>query len=105
MASSNLSSRHLTTTTHDALWSTSNSSLQWWTRHAIFSRSLAVSSMIGYVIGLGDSHLDNILLDLIDRSVLHIYWNVCFEKGMHLAVPQTVPFRLTPGLQYALGPG
>jgi serine/threonine-protein kinase SMG1 len=61
--------------------------------------------MIGYVIGLGDRHLDNILLDLRDGSVLHIDWNVCFEKGLRLAIPETVPFRLTPGLQYALGPG
>jgi hypothetical protein len=90
---------------HDALWSSSNSSLQWWTRHVTFSRSLAVSSIIGYVIGLGDRHLDNILLDLRDGSVLHIDWNVCFEKGLRLAIPETVPFRLTPGLQYALGPG
>jgi hypothetical protein len=90
---------------HDALWSSSNSSFQWWTRHLTFSQSLAVSSMIGYVIGLGDRHLDNILLDLRDGSVLHIDWNVCFEKGLRLAIPETVPFRLTPGLQYALGPG
>jgi hypothetical protein len=90
---------------HDALWSSSNSSLQWWTRHVTFSRSLAVSSMIGYIIGLGDRHLDNILLDLRDGSILHIDWNVCFEKGLRLAIPETVPFRLTPGLQYALGPG
>lgn len=36
-------------------------------------------------------------------QVVHIDYNVCFEKGKTLRVPEKVPFRLTPNLQEALG--
>ena len=38
-------------------------------------------SIIGYIIGLGDRHLDNLLVDLKSGEVIHIDYNVCFEKG------------------------
>lgn len=60
-------------------------------------------SMIGYVIGLGDRHLDNLLVDLKSGEIVHIDYNVCFEKGAKLRVPETVPFRMTQNLQHALG--
>ena len=37
--------------------------------------------MVGYVIGLGDRHLENMLIDLDSGEVVHIDWSVCFEKG------------------------
>jgi phosphatidylinositol kinase/protein kinase (PI-3 family) len=58
---------------------------------------------VGYVIGLGDRHLDNILLDFRSGELLHIDYNVCFEKGLRLRVPETVPFRMTATMQAALG--
>jgi len=68
-----------------------------------YSQSVAVMSMIGYVIGLGDRHLDNVLVDLGTGEVVHIDYNVCFEKGLQLRVPERVPFRLTQNLIRALG--
>eukprot|EP00966_Prymnesium_polylepis_P320764 7377137-Prymnesium_polylepis.1 len=67
-------------------------------------------SMVGYVIGLFDRHLDNmfILLDLRSGELLHIdysEYNVCFEKGLRLKVPETVPFRMTQTMQVGLGRG
>jgi phosphatidylinositol kinase/protein kinase (PI-3 family) len=69
----------------------------------VFSRSTAVMSMLGYVIGLGDRHLDNILLNFESGQVVHIDFNVCFDKGLDLRVPETVPFRLTPNIRNGLG--
>ncbi|OQS05072.1 phosphatidylinositol kinase, partial [Thraustotheca clavata] len=67
-----------------------------------FSRSLAVMCVVGYIIGLGDRHLDNILL-CESGDVVHIDYNVCFDKGKKLKVPETVPFRLTSLLLGSLG--
>lgn len=36
-------------------------------------------------------------------QVVHIDYNVCFEKGKGLRVPEKVPFRMTPNLETALG--
>ncbi|CAB3222044.1 unnamed protein product [Arctia plantaginis] len=85
------------------LWCSSVSPEQWWQMTRRYSYSVAVMSMIGYIIGLGDRHLDNVLVDLTSGEVVHIDYNVCFEKGKTLRVPETVPFRLTPNLVTALG--
>ncbi|KAJ3082415.1 Serine/threonine-protein kinase smg1 [Quaeritorhiza haematococci] len=85
------------------LWYSSATPASWWEKSKRFSRSVAVMSIVGYVIGLGDRHLDNILLDITTGDILHIDYNVCFEKGRKLRVPETVPFRLSQNLQGALG--
>lgn len=36
-------------------------------------------------------------------KVVHIDYNVCFEKGKNLRIPERVPFRLTQNIQQALG--
>jgi len=64
---------------------------------------MSVMSVVGHILGLGDRHLDNILVDLAAGDVVHIDFNVCFEKGHTLRVPETVPFRMTQNLQAALG--
>lgn len=85
------------------LWCHSVNSSDWWQITKLYSSSLAVMSMIGYIIGLGDRHLDNVLVNLKTGEVVHIDYNVCFEKGKTLRVPEKVPFRLTPNLRAALG--
>ncbi|KAI5077935.1 hypothetical protein GOP47_0007759 [Adiantum capillus-veneris] len=68
-----------------------------------FSGSVAVMSMVGYILGLGDRHLDNIMMDFCTGDIMHIDYNVCFEKGLRLKIPEIVPFRLTQTVQAALG--
>ena len=34
---------------------------------------------------------------------MHIDYNVCFEKGRNLRVPEKVPFRMTQNIETALG--
>lgn len=85
------------------LWCNSISASDWWNVTKRYSYSVAVMSIIGYIIGLGDRHLDNVLVDLTSGEVVHIDYNVCFEKGKTLRVPEKVPFRLTPNIREALG--
>merc|ERR1712228_1171655 len=68
-----------------------------------FSQSIALSSVLGWFMGLGDRHVGNILLDFRTGEVVHIDFNVCFEKGYRLRVPELVPFRLTQSIQHSLG--
>jgi hypothetical protein len=52
--------------------------------------------MVGYCIGLGDRHCENILIDTLTGDVLHVDFDLLFDKGWGLAVPELMPFRLTP---------
>ncbi|CAG0882902.1 unnamed protein product [Darwinula stevensoni] len=85
------------------LWCHSVNSTTWWSVTKTFNITTAIMSMVGYVIGLGDRHLDNLLVDLTTGQVVHIDYNVCFEKGKHLRIPEKVPFRMTQNIQTALG--
>lgn len=85
------------------LWCHSMNAGAWYKTLQTYSHSVAVMSVIGYIIGLGDRHLDNVLVDLTTGEVVHIDYNVCFEKGKTLRVPEKVPFRMTPNIQAALG--
>ena len=68
-----------------------------------FTRSLAVMSIVGYVVGLGDRHLENILLDTATGQVIHVDFNLLFNNGKSLQVPEVVPFRLTHNLIDVMG--
>lgn len=85
------------------LWCVTTSPAEWWFLTENLCRSIAVMSSVGYIIGLGDRHLDNVLLDLHKGEIVHIDYNVCFEKGRNLKVPERVPFRLTQNIQTAMG--
>ncbi|KZC05708.1 Serine/threonine-protein kinase SMG1 [Dufourea novaeangliae] len=85
------------------IWCNSINAGNWWQATKNYSYSVAVMSVIGYIIGLGDRHLDNVLVDLNTGEVVHIDYNVCFEKGKTLRVPEKVPFRMTPNIRTALG--
>ncbi|XRB19605.1 non-specific serine/threonine protein kinase [Pseudoscourfieldia marina] len=67
----------------------------WYLHKSNFTRSCAVWSMVGYVVGLGDRHGENILLDAATGSVLHIDFSCLFDRGLNLECPEVVPFRLT----------
>ncbi|XP_064415220.1 serine/threonine-protein kinase SMG1 [Latimeria chalumnae] len=85
------------------LWCSCTTSDEWWRVTQSYARSTAVMSMVGYIIGLGDRHLDNVLIDMTTGEVVHIDYNVCFEKGKSLRVPEKVPFRMTHNIETALG--
>ncbi|OWB56053.1 kinase activity protein [[Candida] boidinii] len=75
----------------------------WYTARNNYVRSAAVMSIVGYLVGLGDRHGDNIMISETVGSVLHVDFDCLFEKGTKLAVPERVPFRLTHNLVAAFG--
>ncbi|KAG0185841.1 Serine/threonine-protein kinase smg1 [Apophysomyces sp. BC1034] len=85
------------------IWYSSSDASEWLRKSTSFSRSLAVMSILGYIIGLGDRHLDNIMVDYGTGEIIHIDYNVCFEKGKRLRVPELVPYRLSQNIYNALG--
>ncbi|KAF2687451.1 ARM repeat-containing protein [Lentithecium fluviatile CBS 122367] len=85
------------------LWLKSKSSEAWLDRRTNYTRSLAVMSMVGYILGLGDRHPSNLMLDRVTGKIVHIDFGDCFEVAMHREkYPERVPFRLTRMLTYAM---
>ena len=76
---------------------------EWFERRVAYTRSTAAISVLGHVLGLGDRHCHNILLDEKTGEVVHIDLGVSFEAGRVLPVPEVVPFRLTRDLVDAMG--
>ncbi|KAK0251290.1 phosphatidylinositol kinase- protein kinase tor1 [Friedmanniomyces endolithicus] len=85
------------------LWLRSKSSESWLDRRTNYTRSLAVMSMVGYILGLGDRHPSNLMLDRVTGKIIHIDYGDCFEIAMHREkYPERVPFRLTRMLTFAM---
>ena len=75
----------------------------WYEKRLSYTRSMAVASIVGHMVGLGDRHSQNILLDKLTGEVIHIDLGIAFDQGKSLPVPELVPFRLTRDLVDALG--
>eukprot|EP01088_Endostelium_zonatum_P000895 TRINITY_DN1115_c0_g1_i1.p1 TRINITY_DN1115_c0_g1~~TRINITY_DN1115_c0_g1_i1.p1 ORF type:complete len:1488 (-),score=370.97 TRINITY_DN1115_c0_g1_i1:54-4517(-) len=77
-------------------WLKSPNSEVWLERRTNYTRSLATMSMVGYILGLGDRHLRNIMLDKGTGKITHIDFGDCFEVAIHRdKYPERIPFRLT----------
>lgn len=87
---------------------------EWYERRMAYTNSVATTSMVGYILGIGDRHVSNILIDEITAELIHIDFGLCiirfsfkteihfflilgiaFEQAKILPTPETVPFRLT----------
>lgn len=65
--------------------------------------SAAVWSAVGHILGLGDRHAENILIDTSCGEVVHVDFDCLFDKGTQLSRPEVVPFRLTQNMVDAMG--
>lgn len=85
------------------LWLKSKTADAWVERRANFTKSMAVMSMVGYILGLGDRHPSNLMVDRVTGRVVHIDFGDCFEVTMKRAkFPEIIPFRLTRMLTEAM---
>jgi serine/threonine-protein kinase mTOR len=73
-------------------------------RRTTYTKSLAVMSMVGYILGLGDRHCSNLMIDRQSGKIVHIDFGDAFEVAMlREKFPERVPFRLTRMLVKAMG--
>lgn len=71
---------------------------KWYSCRKTYMCSLSTTSMVGYVLGIGDRHAQNILFDKKTSELIHIDLGVAFDQGRLLSTPEMVPFRLTRDL-------
>ena len=77
---------------------------EWHSAKTRYTRSCAVSSIVGHMLGIGDRHAQNILIHQKTGEVVHIDFGIVFEQGRELPTPETVPFRLTRDIVDGMGP-
>ncbi|XP_067140412.1 serine-protein kinase ATM [Centruroides vittatus] len=75
----------------------------WFERRLTYTQSVATSSVVGYMLGIGDRHVNNILIDVNTAEIIHIDFGIAFEQGKMLTTPETVPFRLTRDIVDGMG--
>lgn len=75
----------------------------WFAARLKYTRSCAVMSMVGTILGLGDRHGENVLLEEGNGGIFHVDFNCLFDKGLTFAQPERVPFRLTHNMTAAMG--
>ena len=94
----------------------------WYTMRLNYIRSVATTSIVGHVLGLGDRHTSNILIDSASGAVVHIDLGIAFDQvsntchklppcsinnsslqGKLLPVPERVPFRMTRDMVDGMG--
>ena len=76
---------------------------QWLSCRLAYTRSVAVNSMVGYILGIGDRHAQNVMVDQVTAEVVHIDFGIVFEQAKLLPTPETVPFRLTRDILDGMG--
>ncbi|KAI6164632.1 hypothetical protein EDD17DRAFT_1561632 [Pisolithus thermaeus] len=81
----------------------SKTPVAWFAMRLNYTRSVATNSIVGHVLGLGDRHVSNILLDEGSGEVVHIDLGIAFDQGKRLTVPERVPFRLTRDMVDGMG--
>ncbi|KAF9401271.1 hypothetical protein BGX21_002182 [Mortierella sp. AD011] len=70
-----------------------------------FAKSLAAINVCSYILGIGDRHLENFLLDMSNGCLIPIDFGHAFGSATEvLPVPELAPFRLTRQLESFLNP-
>lgn len=75
---------------------------EWMNSVKTFTKDCAVGAALGYLLGIGDRHLDNMLVNINQGKFIHVDFSIIFGRGAALRVPELVPFRLTQNIKSVL---
>ena len=81
----------------------SNSSSHWISRRVEYTATLAIGSIAGYILGLGERQPDNILIKRDSARIVHVNFRQIFESANEwISENDCMPFRLTRMMTNAL---
>ena len=75
----------------------------WFVSRLRYCQHTATNSIVGHILGIGDRHLNNIMIDKKTGEVIHIDLGIAFDQGKSLLVMENVPFRLTAEIIDGMG--
>lgn len=80
-----------------ALLSMSSSPESFFVLRRNFLSSFSVMNIANWILGIGDRHLNNVLMNKKNGKVIGIDFNMSFGNATRqLPIPELIPFRLTP---------
>jgi DNA-dependent protein kinase catalytic subunit len=88
----------------EGIKSTCNSPEIFLNKRANFIKSYACLCIGGYILGIGDRHLENFLISLNSGYIYAIDFGIAFDSGLHLNIPELIPFRMTSQIQDLVEP-
>jgi phosphatidylinositol kinase/protein kinase (PI-3 family) len=59
-----------------------------------YTASTALMSTVGFIVGLGDRHVGNILMDQTNGQIMHVDFALLFNSGERLNVPEVINWLL-----------
>ena len=71
---------------------------QWFTNRNHYIYTTSLYSIYGYLLGIGDRHMKNILIENDTGNIIHIDFGIVFEQGRYLSIPEVIPFRYTQNI-------
>jgi phosphatidylinositol kinase/protein kinase (PI-3 family) len=80
--------------------------MAWFEMRLKYARSVATTSIVGHVVGLGDRHISNILIDKVSGELIHIDLGIAFDQvnifgiltNAILNMPSLGPITTHPGI-------
>ena len=75
--------------------------ISWFSMRLNYTRSVATTSIVGHVLGIGDRHTSNILLDNITGEIIHIDFGIAFDQvifilfGSSILIDNKFPGKIT----------
>ncbi len=62
----------------------------WFLARLGYTHTTAAMSMVGYLLGLGDRHAENVMFDASNGDTVHVDLNCLFNKGDELNIPEVM---------------